>query len=91
MTELERRQRLLALVKADARCGEMERECRLAQAALEEYSRELPEEQREFLWRYPGAMYYLYHWTMNVVCKHMRFPEEEEKADCHTSVRTGSQ
>lgn len=82
MTELERRKRLLKMAEADERCGEMERECRLAQAALEEYTRDLPEAQREFLWRYPGAMYYLYHWTLNVVCRYMRFPEELQDTAC---------
>ena len=85
MTEMERRQRLLKLVMADAGCEEMIRECGQAQEALEVYTEGLPKDQRELLWRYPGAMYYLYHWTLNVVCSHMRFSDEVGETDCHAT------
>jgi hypothetical protein len=81
MTEMERRKRLLELVEADERCGEMLRECVSARADLEEYTKGLPKEQQEFLWHYPGAMYYLFHWTLNLVCKHMRFGDELQESE----------
>ena len=77
MTPDERRQRIYELTEADKDFQAMLAEYLSAKAWFEKHIRWIPAKLRSRLLSYPGMGHFLYHQLLNLVCQHMRFPDEE--------------
>ena len=76
MTPLERRERLDMLLKSDETYQLMKAEYDQAEVIFDDIATPFPEQLRNQLWTYPGMGYLLYHHTLNLICQHMKFPDE---------------
>ena len=76
LTPMQRRQRIADLMNADTDCSTLLAEYKDAQNQFIGLTDRLPKKRREFLWKFPGAGYFLHHRIISLICEHMRFPDE---------------
>ena len=77
LTPLERRNRIYEMLDSDPECAKMKAEYESARSRFTKLTDRLPERLRNLLWTYPGMGYFLHHRTLNLICEHMKFPDEE--------------
>ena len=78
VTPEQRKQKIYALAEADADFRALLSEYLPAKTWFEKCTAWLPRKLRNRLHTYPGIGYFLHHQMVNLVCLHMRFPEEDQ-------------
>ena len=78
LTPLQRRQRILELVREDREYAEMRREYESAKSRFEKFVEKFPMPIRNLLWSYPGMGYLLHNRILTAICENMQFPDEDE-------------
>ena len=76
-TPMERMHRLWELVRSDPECQACEKEMTQARQRLEAHTDRLPREEHGQYWEYPTCFGVFHGRLLELVCREMRFPEEE--------------
>ena len=76
LTSLQRRERIYKIAESDPDYQKMKAEYDRFQKKYTSLTDRLPKRWSVFLWNFPGMGYLLHHKLLNIVCEHMRFPDE---------------
>ena len=77
MTPEQRRKRIYELVEADSECRRIYSEFEPARTRFTKLTNFLPKRTRNLLWSFPGLGYFLHHRMLTLICRNMKFSDEE--------------
>ena len=77
LTPEQRLDRIYQLAETDAEYRKMKAEYEPGKAWFEKTMGRLPEKLRNRVWAYPGMGYFMHHRMLILICRNMKFVDEE--------------
>ena len=78
LTPEQRRFKIYDIAETDEGYRKVKEQLDSAQNKFTRFTDRLPGFLRNFLWTYPGMLFFMHHRLLDVICEHMIFPDEKK-------------